>query len=108
MMVDWQKGDLALCVDLSVNGFGIRPITRIQRGCVYTVAEVGFDRIDNVEALRLQDVLADDVITGMYRTSRFRKITPGAQIEGIEVERRVKVPAISEARSDPLPAAGDI
>jgi len=98
-MADWQVGDLALCVE-SARGNklycrigndmflenGDREL-RIKAGAVYTVTNVGAligpDR---------QLALGFTESEGPWLASRFRKITPGAKIAGIEEPRRIKAP----------------
>lgn len=87
-MTDWQVGDLALCVVPSYKGPNVtRP------GHLYTVDEVFTNQA--VLCLCLGFVGVPTRKPGVYyghRASRFVKITPGAKIEGVEVERRVPTP----------------
>jgi len=80
-MTDWQKGDLALCVDDGLkpwlNGEQILNLNRIKKGRVYTVAGLG--RVGTCSGLTLfiEGVPATYEHRGMgWTASRFRKVTP--------------------------------
>lgn len=90
-MADWQVGDLALCVgdpghdQNAPSGEWIPNI-----GAVYTVSAVwGWIYGDEV----LLDFAEDHspLDDAAWEQCAFRKITPGAAIEGVEVEHRVPI-----------------
>jgi hypothetical protein len=98
-MADWQAGDLALCVAvapedaievLGLEKIGFGPV----KGLTYTVTSVhgGVDCYGR-QGLALQFAeIGRSIETAVgYNSLCFRKITPGTEIEGIEVERRVPV-----------------
>ena len=92
MAENWQKGDLALCV----NDHPARDGTPCpaKRGCVYTVENVFVTRFGNT-GLTFQDV--SHLHTRGYHATRFRKITPPKPDEFdreiIDLMRGKKVPA---------------
>lgn len=89
-MADWQPGDLALCVKSGV---------RTRAGAVYTVADLtppgGYSPADHsvnmtdVVSLRFREI--DHPPRAWANSKRFRKVTPGADIEGFEERRRLPV-----------------
>jgi hypothetical protein len=110
-MTDWQAGDLALCVRKLEDADS--------RGKVFLVLQVvpvpgGWLEGEDGPGLILRGVDHTQWCGSWH--GNFRRITPDCEIEGIEVERRVPVTAISgrtgrtapEARSDHPTAAGDI
>lgn len=68
-MTDWQKGDLALCVDDKPSPLGQHPA---RKGRVYTVATVvfGYDSL----GLTFEEIDHPNAVG--YYASRFRKVTP--------------------------------
>ena len=96
--MDWQPGDLALCIKMGPwrrrHSDG-----RFSHGCgppagsVLTVRQVLLGVYDEI-VLRFADY-ADNPVSGWrgWHASRFRKITPGTDIEGIEEPRRIPVEA---------------
>lgn len=85
-MADWQVGDLALCVKIGPWEYDDDGIACAgpKAGSVHRVT-----RVHPLPAIWLEGwgYSGDDA----FCPSRFRKITPGAKIEGIEEPRRVKV-----------------
>lgn len=85
-MADWQVGDLALCV---------KGADDLKAGAVYVVLEIwvghtfagGFFHDWDGIGLRVGAEAEDEC----WLPSRFRKITPGADIEGFEEPRRIPV-----------------
>ena len=92
-MADWKIGDLALCVKLGPwrrSGSGIKTDdARVRAGMVLTVRRI--EQSPWGLAIWFIGIGADDDMENAYKARRFRKITPGADIEGIEVERRVPI-----------------
>ena len=90
----WEVGDLALCVnDAPPMVFGRRTENRpedggfpLARGKIYCVARVG-----PVVDCCLQGISFDGAPLCPWLVARFRKITPGAKIEGVEERRRLPV-----------------
>lgn len=82
----WQVGDLALCVKIgpwkTVEGPHF-PCLDPEPGSINTVVELS----DCVEG----PSLGLDGFGAFYLAARFRKITPGAKIEGVEERRRLPV-----------------
>lgn len=88
-MMDWQPGDLALCISVASE---YPPQVFI--GAVLTVENVWADvpgpdgelgiALDFYEADRFGDDEA-------YGAHRFIKVTPGADTKGIEAEKRIRV-----------------
>lgn len=106
-MSDWQKGDLALCVkqgDWTGNATGRRLVDLFPGiavpvcGSVYTVAWAGLSRIGNI-ALEFVEVPTPQNSHGPlpWSATRFRKITPGTEPEGIEEPRRLPVKEKADA-----------
>jgi hypothetical protein len=91
---DWQPGDLALCVK---GGQLVPAVIRTDypaAGRVYTVAAVGLGFFLTGKQLALwlsSDAPVNTCGERVWTASRFVKVTPGADIKGIEVERRVPV-----------------
>jgi hypothetical protein len=84
-MADWQKGDMALC--LKQGPWSDIGFAGPRAGQVFTVSAVAVRR--GILSL----LIRGDWRNPWFVTSQFRKITPGADIEGVEAERRVKEPA---------------
>lgn len=87
-MADWQIGDLALCVERSVSCFNPTipgHIYEVKR--VWENKGVALDFVGIFNGHRSRSVCD---FWG-HHPSRFVKITPGSNIEGEEVERRVSV-----------------
>jgi len=90
-MADWQVGDLALCV----KGADDLKADDLKAGAVYVVLEIwvghtfsgGFFHDWDGIGLRVGAEAKDEC----WLPSRFRKITPGADIEGFEEPRRIPV-----------------
>lgn len=95
-MSDWQPGDLALCVKQGPwmqrfsNG-GEAPCAGPMAGDVCLVVDVVVSLFGDLGLFFAE--WPDYSLGGQYRAERFVKITPGADIEGIEAEKRRKVPA---------------
>lgn len=90
-MADWQKGDLALCVKQGPwRGILVDDLRlcRMRGGMIATVRGVGDYR--GAPILWFEG-FPGECTRDAFHAIRFRKITPGADIEGIEVERRVPV-----------------
>lgn len=90
-MSDWQVGDLALCVG-SKRGLN---------GRVFTVREtwtgpLGSDPSVIALGLRFYN-FPDPSNKGAWNAKAFRKITPGADIEGVEEPRRLPVKERADA-----------
>lgn len=91
-MSDWQPGDLALCVGLDPRSTFVchwRPLP----GSVCTVVEVveSLDEGDNAFCgLNFAEDQTPNPLAA-FDAAFFRKITPGAKIEGIEEPRRLPV-----------------
>lgn len=92
-MADWQVGDLALCVlcrkeDFPEHPNWVRGESYLRNRAYYVVEGVlnHFGQIGLVVSARSPHP------TGAWDHRQFRKITPGAKIEGVEVERRVPTP----------------
>jgi hypothetical protein len=86
--VSWAPGDLALCVDTADRLLLGRRATagrRYRKGAIYTVSAVGVHRLNG------QPVLWLDADPKSAAADRFRKVTPGADINGFEEPRRVPV-----------------
>lgn len=93
-MSDWQKGDLALCVAEPIGAVpvGWEPMI----GGVYTVA--GFDwGGDPTGFLELEEDPERFAPDAGWEPLCFVKITPGADIEGIEEPRRLPVKERADA-----------
>ena len=92
-MADWQVGDLALCVDGQRKpdsvGWRIPP----KAGSVFRVTGVAIYKFAQREALALWLEGGPENNSGgpVWGATRFRKITPGADIEGFEEPRRIPV-----------------
>lgn len=92
-MSGWQVGDLALCVRTAPR----YPVNPTRAGCVYKVSRVwlhpngrwvlDFSGIYNGSP-RKSDPRLD--FWG-HSPERFRKVTPGTDIEGVEERRRIPV-----------------
>lgn len=90
-MADWQVGDLALCVKTPVSGDGAT--CQVRSGQVHTVAALHTSRLTGNLGLELAGITLPHNGINAISAYHFRKITPGAKIEGIEEPRRVKVDA---------------
>lgn len=87
MSDDWQPGDLALCIKVTHHVIpGVAE--RIRVGAAYTVVKVGRPvvELDGERALGFAEVKPRARNCG-YPETLFRKITPGADIQGSEIER---------------------
>jgi len=71
-MADWQKGDLALCVDDSPSAWGHR--AAIKKGGIYTVSEIVIWR--GKSGLELEGVEISKLYYAGFAPKRFRKVTP--------------------------------
>ena len=97
-MTDWQPGDLALCVkggkitslecEPPLDGFPAA-------GSIYTVKRAGTYTFGTGTKLALWFTNAPRNSSGdrVWSAERFVKVTPGADIEGVEVERKAPKPA---------------
>jgi hypothetical protein len=90
MMADWEAGDDALCIKEGPGGNPTRS------GVVYKVSRVWVSPTCGQLTLDFAGVNNGSKDWNKadfwgHDPARFRKITPGAQIEGIEVERRLPV-----------------
>ena len=93
-MADWQPGDLALCIKQGAwahfaSGELAAP-SCVRGGGVYQVRRVGISPFSGACVLWFTEHPGDG-ITESFNASRFRKITPGTEPEGIEEPRRVPV-----------------
>lgn len=87
-MSDWQPGDLALCVQSG---------KETRKGCIYTVIRVTgpgemageYMNYENFDLLDFSEFGLGDMNGADAR--RFVKVTPGADIKGIEAEKRIRV-----------------
>lgn len=88
MSDDWKPGDLALCVKRTHPAFPGETATRLAVLRVYTVERVGRPslRLKGERPLGLRETKPLQPNCGWPETL-FRKITPGANIEGAEIER---------------------
>jgi len=93
-MTNWKPGDLALCVkggSIIAGGgaFGRTPTA----GAVYTVEWAAMMRFKTGTLLGIRFVDAPRNVDGAreWAALRFIKITPGADITGIEEPRRVPI-----------------
>lgn len=88
----WQVGDLALCVD--------RGLRRCRCGCIQTGLEcppqgsvrevISIGECGDYPPAGCKEIAL--VFIGHFgMATRFRKITPGANIEGVEERRRLPV-----------------
>ena len=90
----WEVGYLALCVKvgpwrhITPNG-QIRKASGPNPGQIYCVTGIQNDW-RGFTCLEFEGFAAGRDIYG-YRATRFRKITPGAKIEGVEERRRLPV-----------------
>lgn len=88
-MADWKAGDLALCITVAPFDRG-GDLVCVRRGGVYRVSALGM--VDSLDVLQLDGVDSEnDTESGWLGAYRFRKITPGADIEGFEEPRRIPV-----------------
>lgn len=86
-MTDWQVGDLALCVRAKYRKELIGKVGIVRCVVFGKCAETG------EPALGLEVEGFPNPPSGWgWMASFFRKITPGADIEGIEAEKRISVP----------------
>lgn len=94
-MSDWQKGDLALCIKQGpwLDNNGNLHTDGPRSGEVCRVIAVL--TLDGELGLALCEHPFD--LFGCFTARRFRKITPGAKIEGIEEPRRLPVKARADA-----------
>ena len=82
---DWAPGDYALCVhDRLASGGRLRSI---RAGGIYVVREVGTPRLHEDFGNETPLLLTVGCPSG-YASSRFVKVTPGADITGKEVENK--------------------
>lgn len=86
----WEVGDLALCVRTPTSPEGFA--SPIKMGEIHTVAALHISNFSGALGLELVGVTFPHGGQNASRASNFRKITPGAKIEGIEEPRRVPVP----------------
>ena len=93
-MADWQVGDLALCVKSNWEVWSDKPLCPTfgpKAGDILKVVRISVCDYFGDPCLNFFEYgLGDE---DAFAAVGFRKITPGADIEGIEVERKVKVPA---------------
>lgn len=68
--MDWQVGDLAVCVDASKHANSDLGKPPLEEGCVYTVVEVH----NGMRGLEVAEAPCAPAIA--FKSSRFRKITP--------------------------------
>ncbi len=88
-MSNWQAGDLALCVRSVKPEATAR--TGIRQGGLYTVENVVIVP-DGRVGLRFKGFTAGGKFKA-FTAWGFRKITPGHEIEGVEVEKKIREPA---------------
>lgn len=94
--MNWQKGDLALCVKGGViDPSAVSPSGWPLSGRVYRVAGAGAFRfsLGVMPALWLADGPNNNSGDSVWAAMRFVKVTPGTEIEGVEAENRIKEPA---------------
>lgn len=100
-MTDWQPGDLALCVKGGriVSSPLLRPPLPEypNTGKIYTVDGVSVDKFiqvpgESVLALHFTDAPTNRCGKRVWAAERFVKVTPGADIKGVEVERKAPKP----------------
>ena len=82
-MADWQAGDLALCI---AKGF-------TERGKSSPIRPGSVHKVVLVDRWPFLNLVFDEYPNFGFDAGDFRKITPGADIEGIEERRRVPVEA---------------
>lgn len=80
-MTDWQKGDLALCVDDGPKPWltdeQLRQLNRIKKGRVYTVTGLGRVGTRSGPTFFIEGAPATYEHRGIgWTASRFRKVTP--------------------------------
>ena len=91
--MDWQAGDLALCVNVSDrrwNGVLATAGSRFRKGAIYTVAGVHAVTYDGVPGLCLS--LVEDTPGRTAAAWRFRKINPLTDAEREEALRELNAP----------------
>lgn len=92
-MAKWAPGDIALCIKGGkISSITFNPPNGFPRaGAVYTVSSVG--RLDfadgETEALWFVDAPPNTNRERVWGSHRFVKVTPGRDIDGVEVERKV-------------------
>lgn len=99
-MSDWQPGDLALCVQGGVRDpTAAKPEGWPVAGKIYTVSHAALYQFKRGLFLGLFLVDGPKNASGksIWNAGRFRKITPGADIEGIEEPRRIPVKEKADA-----------
>lgn len=89
MSDDWQPGDLALCIKRTHSAYPGEIATRLVLLRVYTVERVGRpnSRVDGERPLGLCECKPRQPNSG-WPESMFRKIAPGTEIHGAEIERQ--------------------
>ena len=98
-MTDWQPGDLALCVrgGILLKTY-LHPLPAYpESGKLYNVVDIDFQEFTytqdkKVVALVFSDAPVNRCGTKTWAAARFVKVTPDADIEGKEVERKVPKP----------------
>ncbi len=94
-MADWQKGDLALCVNTGPYRYPDGSITlarsQLVNGRVYSVEAFVMDGVGIKKPALILSEVKSHAPQGGFAEWRFRKITPGHKVEGFEEPRRVPV-----------------
>jgi len=90
-MSNWQPGDLALCIkqgpwEAVYDDGEVEPSEGPAPGSINVVKGLVYTRGDL--CLHLDGWLENDGSFSGFIASRFRKVTPGSEPEGAEVERR--------------------
>lgn len=86
-MTDWQVGDLALCVSAKYRKELIGKIGRVSKVVAGRNVETGEPALGLIV-----DGFPEPPHKNGWLASSFRKITPGADIEGVEEPTRISVP----------------
>ena len=82
---------MALCIaDRLKPPYSTRRSKLVRIGCIYTVTSVRWSNSEQCFAIGLEGAKSKGPL-GQFHAGCFRKITPGADIEGVEERRRVPV-----------------
>jgi hypothetical protein len=89
---DWTPGDLALCINgegwFVLVGGEVAEGAHPTAGQILTVTQIG------VHALGIIGLKFQSFGQEWYEAAEFRKITPGADIQGVEAEKRHPIPSL--------------